>query len=226
VGKLEDHVVGVGDWPITIIDDFYRDPISLVDKAGDISSFEQYKKDFYPGVKKTVDNSQYTIGFQQYADALFQSCGGIGELQCSTYAIANRTATDLLPIQRIPHYDTSDRQQFALVHYLCAPTWGGTAFYRHRSTNIERVDGQNELAFQQALGREATTHGLPPAEYVNGDTTLFEKIGMVEARFNRAIIYPASLLHSGAIRMHQLNNCQVGTMRLTITAQFQITSEK
>lgn len=223
MGKLEHHVMGIGGWPLLVIDDFHEDPMSLVDKAGDISGFEQYKNDFYPGVKQSVDNRQCVNNFQRYSDALSRAYGTIGDLEQSTYAIANRAATDLLPIQRIPHYDTADSQQFALVHYLCAPKWGGTAFYRHRSTNIERVSGQNEQVFQQALGREATTHGLPAAQYINGDTNLFEQIGIVEAKFNRAVIYPASLFHSGAIRMHKISNSQVSEMRLTITAQLQIT---
>ena len=223
MGKLEHHLVGIGGWLLVVIDDFHEDPMPLVDKAGDISNFEQYEKDFYPGVKQPVDNSHYAKSFLQYADVLSRAYGTIGDLEQSTYAIANRAAADLLPIQRIPHYDTADSQQFALVHYLCAPNWGGTAFYRHRSTNIERIGGQNEQTFQQALGREATTHGLPPAEYINGDTTLFEQIGSVEAKFNRAVIYPASLLHSGAIRQHQINHDQVSKMRLSITANLQIT---
>lgn len=225
MGKLEHRVIGIGGWPLVVIDDFHQTPITLIDKAGDISNFDCYKNDFYPGVKQPLNNSQYSINFQPYAGALSTVFGSIGDLQQSTYAIANRLETDLLPIQCIPHYDTGDSLQFALVHYLCEPKWGGTAFYRHRSTKIERIGNHNEQVYQQALGREATTYGLPPAEYINGDTTLFEQIGIVKAKFNRAVIYPASLLHSGAIRMHKINNEQVSTMRLSITAQLQITEE-
>jgi hypothetical protein len=243
VDKLEQFFIGIGCWPIVVIDDFHQDPMSLINKAGDISSFKQYKNDFYPGVKRSVDDVNYAKIIERYADDISRMLGivggTVGGLQCSAYAIANSVPSDLLPIQRIPHYDTADLQQFALVHYLCTSEWGGTAFYRHRSTKIERINGQSEQVFQQALGREATTHGLPPAEYVNGDTQLFEQIGMVDAKFNRAVIYPASLLHSGNIRLHPLSHKQMGSgqggasqlrasqlsaMRLTITSHVKIES--
>lgn len=222
---LEHRVIGVGRWPIVVIDDFHSDPMLLVDTAGDISNFKPYKNDYYPGVKQSADNGLYANNLERYSDALSPTFGAISNLQGSTYAIANSKPTELLPIQRIPHYDTADRHQLALVHYLCAPEWGGTAFYRHRSTNIECINDQNEQTFQQTLGREATTHGLPPADYINGDTSLFEQIGIVDARFNRAVIYPASLLHSGAIRRHQVCGVNVTTMRLTITAHLQASPE-
>ncbi|MFT6097633.1 MAG: hypothetical protein ACJAYF_000166 [Arenicella sp.] len=243
MGKFEHFFIGTGRWPIVVIDDFHQDPMTLVNNAGDISRFELYKNDFYPGVKQSLDDDSYATNIARYADDFSRMLGivlgTVGGLQASVYAIANSLPSELLPIQRIPHYDTARQQQFALVHYLCAPEWGGTAFYRHRSTNIERIDGQSERVFQQALGREATTYGLPPAEYVNGDTPLFEQIGMVDAKFNRAVIYPASLLHSGHIRLHRLSHKQMATgqlsaskistsklsaMRLTITSQVNIES--
>jgi hypothetical protein len=238
VGILEHFSIGTGRWPIVVIDDFHEDPIMLVNNAGDISSFESYKNDFYPGVKQPVNDSNYALNFARYADDFSRMLGmegsRLGGLQRSTYAIANSAPAELLPIQRIPHYDTADLKQFALVHYLCEPEWGGTAFYRHRSTNIERVEGQSEQAFQYALGREASTHGLPPAEYANSNTPLFEQIGNVDAKFNRAVIYPASLFHSGNIRLHSLSHkpgdtgqegiSTLSAMRLTITSQMKIES--
>lgn len=237
MGKVEHFYFGAGQWPIVVIDNFHDDPISLVVSAGNISHFETYKNDFYPGVKRPLDDTRYASDFARYADDFSRTLGRVGSLHCSAYAIANSVPSNLLPIQRVPHYDTANHQQFALVHYLCMREWGGTAFYRHRSTNIERVDGQNEHVFQYALGREATTHGLPPAEYISGDTQLFEQIGIVDAKFNRAVMYPASLLHSGNIRLgpvhhkqlntsqgvtSQANSKQVSEMRLTITSQVKI----
>lgn len=222
--KFEQRFIGIGGWPIAIIDDFHEDPMTLIKMAGNISNFEEYKNDFYPGVKQVLSNNAYATKLDSYADVLLSSFGQIGYLQNSAYAIANIELSELLAIQRIPHYDSINRLEYALVHYLCAPKWGGTAFYRHRSTKIERIEGQNERDFQQTLGREATTHGLPVAGYINGDTDLFEQIGVVDARFNRAVIYPASLLHSGAIAPQQVQRmCSINEMRLTITSHFQVT---
>ncbi|MBL4671251.1 MAG: hypothetical protein JKX81_03240, partial [Arenicella sp.] len=47
MGKFEHFFIGIGRWPIVVIDDFHDDPMMLVNNAGDISSFESYKNDFY-----------------------------------------------------------------------------------------------------------------------------------------------------------------------------------
>jgi len=222
MAQLQCYNVGDGGWPVVVIDDFHDAPMDLLDNAGEFSKFKSYENDFYPGVKRAVDNDQYAKNFQRHADALANTFGKLEVLQESTYAIANTAPADLLPIQRVPHYDTADTLQLALVHYLCASDHGGTGFYRHRSTNIERISPDSVRTYQQAIGREATTHGLPPAQYINGDTDLFKRIGMVDAKFNRAVIYPASLLHSGLIKRHevrrQIDGLNPATLRLTITA--------
>jgi len=66
--------------------------------------------------------------------------------------------------------------------HLCQ---GGTAFWRHREIDRERIP-QAEM-----------TEGL--AERINRDThdeSRWEMIALAEMRFNRAIIYPTSQFHS------------------------------
>lgn len=46
---------------------------------------------------------------------------------------------------------------------------------------------------------EATRDGLPPAAYYSGSTHQFERIGSVEATFNRMVIYRGYRLHSGDV---------------------------
>src|SRR5256885_8792614 len=46
--------------------------------------------------------------------------------------------SDLSPAQRAPHFDSPDPRYYALLHYLRVPPGSGTAFYRQRSTGIER----------------------------------------------------------------------------------------
>jgi len=116
--------MGNGHWPVVVIDDFYHNPAELLESAGNLSSFKPYENDFYPGVKKAADNEQCANNFARYDEALSGVFGELERLQKSTYAIANRAPTDLLPIQRVPHYDTNDTQQLALVHYLCAANFG------------------------------------------------------------------------------------------------------
>jgi hypothetical protein len=123
----------------------------------------------------------------------------------------------LIPIQCIPHYDSSDTHQFAVVHYLCGEHHGGTSFYRHRQTGYESISAARSGQYIKTLDREATSRGLPKADYINGDSELFERVASVDAKFNRAIFYCSNLLHSGNIQAANGLNSDPRIGRLTAT---------
>jgi len=85
-----------------------------------------------------------------------------------------------------------------LLHYLRIPDGTGTAFFRQRSTGIERVTEANIAQFVSTAGREAA---LLPSDsgYIRGSDQFFEQIDSVEGVTDRLVIYQGSLLHSGII---------------------------
>jgi len=100
--------------------------------------------------------------------------------------------------QRAPHFDSTDPKYYALLHYLRVPEGSGTAFYRQRSTSIERITEANVDCFVRTSEMEAAK--LPAdSGYINGSDAFFEQIGAIEAVPDRMIIYQGSLLHSGII---------------------------
>ena len=104
----------------------------------------------------------------------------------------------LSPEQRAPHFDTTDPKHLAVLHYLNVAPGTGTAFYRQRSTGIERLTDANLATFVRAAQAEAAA--LPAdSGYILGSNEFFEQIAAVEAVPDRLIIYPGSLLHSGII---------------------------
>ena len=85
-----------------------------------------------------------------------------------------------------------------MLHYLRVPEGSGTAFYRQRSTGIERVTDKNVDTFVRTAQADAA--GLPKdSGYIHGSDAFFEQIGAVEAVPDRLVIYQGSLLHSGII---------------------------
>jgi hypothetical protein len=81
---------------------------------------------------------------------------------------------------------------------LRVPPGSGTAFYRQRTTGIERVTEQNIAMFVRAA--EAIQPLLPTdSGYITGSSEHYDQIGAVEAVPDRMIIYQGSLLHSGII---------------------------
>jgi hypothetical protein len=121
------------------------------------------------------------------------------QLSLCAFSLTNTAPEKLRPIQSVPHIDTQDPLQFAMVHYLCAESFGGTSFYRHRTTGHESITQERLASYFKILKQEVMDQQQTQFDYINGDTHLFERIYQVPVVFNRAIIYRSNQLHSGDI---------------------------
>jgi len=200
------QIATIGDekFPVIVVDNLMLHPEDLLLYAGNGADFQQQPGDYYPGIKKPLPEI-YAENIAAVSTPLLRKIFhldrekqyGIG---VSALSITTTRPEDLLPIQSVPHFDSSNPNQFAIVHYLCQPEFGGTSFYRHRQTGYESVDPSRYSHYTRTLERQATTVGLPTPEYINGDTPLFVQIASFSAKFNRALIYHSNCLHSGNIR--------------------------
>jgi hypothetical protein len=93
---------------------------------------------------------------------------------------------------------------------------GGTAFYRQRATGFESVDAARLDRFRTELERDVQAHGMPDAEYIAGDTPLYECIAVQPARFNRALIYAGNTLHCAYLPPEVVLNADPLAGRLTL----------
>ena len=120
------------------------------------------------------------------------------ELLEASFSIVTMRPSELSLPQRAPHFNSPDPKYYALLHYVRVPKGSGTAFYRQRSTGIERVTDANIGEFVSTAQHEAA---LLPDEsgYISGSDPFFELIGAIEAVPDRLVIYQGSLLHSGII---------------------------
>jgi Family of unknown function (DUF6445) len=139
-------------------------------------------------------------------------------VQRALYSIVSTPPGELNLAQRIPHIDSSEPDQFALVHYLAETDWGGTAFYRHRNTGLERITPDRHRYYLDTLESEFAAKGEPEPGYVEEQSILFEQVGRVEHRFNRAVIYPSNLLHCSASPNDRLCPDDPQAGRLTVAA--------
>ncbi len=110
-------------------------------------------------------------------------------------SVVTHAPGDLTPIQRLPHFDGVEPERLAVLLYLDRREEGGTAFYRQRATGFESVDANRLETYRQSLGSEVERVGLPGAEYIAGDTDLFERIHAARGRFNSMVIYRGNTLH-------------------------------
>jgi hypothetical protein len=136
----------------------------------------------------------------------------------SFFSIVDKSCSNLLPLQRIPHYDSTDPGVFAAVIYLFDRGNSGTSFYRHRATGYERIGGDNAANYKIALNRNMKQFGPPPREYTNGSNVLFERIHSVDSAFNRIVIYCGNVLHAADIDGSLFGGSEGSRWRLTVSS--------
>jgi len=200
--KLRTFRVGHENNIIVIVDDFLSDPDSFVEQESRSSNFLEEADNYYPGVRADIssDYASYLRAF--FIDNIAAIFGAFDSGSWSVQSkicLANKAPTDLSPIQSIPHFDTSNVNQIAAVHYLCDAPFQGTSFYQHRTSGFESLSPERSTDYFKWLSREAITTGMPKSGYIMGDTELFKKVGKVDCKYNRIIFYKSNLLHAGDI---------------------------
>lgn len=190
--------IGAEKSPILCIDDFSAAPQLLVDHA--VRAHYIDVGPLYPGVRAPVSHDYVDALLRAVAPDMEQAFGSPPERQTElcAYSMVTASPTGLKGPQRIPHFDGPEPNRYAFLHYLCGPHFGGTSFYRHRSTGFESITAERLELYREMLGRELKA-SPPPPNYINGDTTVFEQLHSVAAGFNRLIVYRGNLLHSGDI---------------------------
>lgn len=156
----------------------------------------------YPGLRRFIGAADTAAA--DYARTLLRTLApainatfavdGFDLLSASFSMVTTRPET-LAPIQRAPHFDSTDPLYLAVLHYLGGTKGSGTAFYRQSATGIERVTDANRAAFIGAAQRDAANW----QGYIGPSTPSFEQIGAIAAIPDRVVIYQGSLLHSGTI---------------------------
>lgn len=209
--------IGREEQPVVVVDGFHPDPDGL--RAHAVASAFEPARHHYPGTRAALPPDYFDAVRPALALVLREVFGVAGgtDLIDASFSIVTTPPDRLSVPQRLPHVDAVDAGRIALVHYLSPEGSDGTAFYRHRRTGFESIDRARAGTYYPLLDAELTGHPPQPG-YMNGSTSLFERIDGVEARFNRAVIYRSALLHSGAIRPDAVLSDDPATGRLTVTA--------
>ncbi len=210
--------IGAEAQPLVILDDFAADPGGLRNFAA-AADFAPALNHF-PGVRAELPDDYLAKQLPIITAAVAEAFGRTGPVLVvdASFSIVSTPAAMLSIPQRLPHIDAFTADRIALVHYLSPAGGDGTAFFRHRSTGFETVDETRRDLFFRHLDIEMRHSGVPPSEYVLGDTPLFECVRSEPARYNRALLYPSWNLHSGAIAADNPLSADPGEGRLTVTA--------
>jgi hypothetical protein len=203
--KAELRRFGESQSPVVLIDDFGGSVESVIRLAEKLAPFPALPGNYYPGLRRIVTEADAAANayVEQTCEAAAQFVAGAFDVEGfdlieASFSMVTLKPNELQPAQRAPHFDSTDQKYYALLHYLRVPPGSGTAFYRQRSTGIERVTEANVDSFVRAAKADADKLASDSG-YIAGSDAFFEQIGSVEAVPDRLIIYQGSLLHSGII---------------------------
>ena len=206
---------------VIILDNFLERPSDLKAFARNVE-FAPYpiavERKGYPGVRSAAP-AEYGEQVRARVDAIVRSEFGIPQsAKLRTFQEALNLISvpeeELGPLQRIPHFDASDPNFFAVLLYLCDESHGGTGFYRHNSTGFERITPERLDPYLDSCYEELN-RSRRPKRYFSESDDLFTKVGFVPARFNRLVIYRGGVLHSANISDERSINLCPQTGRLT-----------
>ena len=213
----------VGKCPITVTvaDNVLLRPKQLAEFGLGLEFAEDHSN-LYPGVRARVP-AEFSRPFHAWLTRTLHSTGVLDQRSyinddASFFSIVDKSPANLLPLQRIPHYDSSDPTVFAAVIYLFDRANSGTSFYRHRTTGYEIINDANEGNYKTALNRNMKNCGPPAREYTNGSNALFERTHSVDSAFNRMVIYSGNVLHAANIDGSLFNGNDNSQWRLTVSS--------
>lgn len=201
--RIEVLWVGVENHPVLLIDGLLAGAEGLVDFAAVTAVLAPVRSaaNFYPGVRAPAPGGYVRALIKALRPHMARVFGAPIDGQAhvtSALSMATLSAEAANLAQRLPHIDTTEPSQLAILHYLCGPEHGGTAFYRHRATGFEAIGPDRGPAYFAALRAEIVGEEAPGG-YIVGSSDLFEQTAAVAPVFNRVIVYASNLLHAGVL---------------------------
>lgn len=194
--------VGNAKSPVIVLDGVSGQVAAIRDMAAALAPFPAARGNSYPGLRRYITDAdgaaaayaRQMLGAAVGAiNATFQFDGFA--LLDASFSMVTTTPAMLTPPQRAPHFDSTDPDYLAVMHFLSGSDGSGTAFYRQRATGIEQVSDANLAIFVSTAQQDAAGW----QGYIGDTNASFEKIGSVDALPDRLIVYQGSLLHSGTI---------------------------
>ncbi|MDC8832296.1 DUF6445 family protein [Alteromonas gilva] len=204
---------------VLVIDDFIPGAKQLIDYAVNQPS-SPASGGLYPGLRTPAPPGYIKYSLQKINQALAQHHQQqqltAGE---SYFSMVTTREEDLSPAQCMPHIDRPKPTEYAVVHYLCRPPHGGTSFYQFTPTGQSLIAEHDYDEYLASLASHVAD--CPPSShYINGDSKLFKRLLSVDCQFNRAVIYPCALLHSGNIPHPFTPDLNPFSGRFTVTSFF------
>ena len=220
--RAQTDLIGHERSPVVAFDNFAADPEALVDYAASLAPFPPAQQTYYPGLRAPVP-MDFVQAVQAYLDPALRAVFGLGDQRVVSggweFSLVTKPPETLTARQRLPHIDSTNVGNLALLLYLAPEGQGGTNFYRHRTTGFETIDEARYDTYEAALKAELARHGEPQG-YICGDTPIYERIADYEPVFNRLLVYRSRNLHAASLAPAFVGDPDPRRGRLTLNLFF------
>ena len=185
--------------PVVVIDNFSNSLNLIIHEA--LQADYKRAEAAYPGVRAAANPNYLKLRDKMMFQIFSEVFGFSKHITCenASYSLVTAGPDTLSANQCIPHYDDTNPNILAIMHYLKGPQNSGTGFYRHRRTGFETITAERYKAYKDGLVEDEAAYGPPLRKYICGDTKRYELIGAIEAKPDRLIVYRGNMLHSGQI---------------------------
>lgn len=210
--------LGYSQAPVIVIDGG-SSAIEVIRQFAQNSSFDNDGANNYPGVRAAIPKDMviaYVKPLLPYLYRVFKIPTHLKPQPLDNYfSLITRKNGELNYAQTIPHFDTNNSYQIAMVHYLNEGVFGGTSFYKHVPTGWEYIDQQRRSDYLNSVNGYINSHANYPLSYCTADHPLFDCYKTIEYRENRLIVFNGFMLHSTAVNVDTDIEASPLTGRLT-----------
>lgn len=217
-------VIGDGHKAV-VVDDFLKDPQSVIDHAATLADRFEYPKASYPGGVLQVPTAatEQLLRFTRREMTKHFPIRRGGQQLITLLSMTTLQPEELSNLQRLCHTDPRtqpNRANYAsLVYLFDDASLGGTAFYRwkrrdllEQATSLEQENPARALAFLQ----EHFEYFNEPAGYLTESNEAAELLEVVPAKFNRFVFYSGDVPHTAHIEHPEKLSMDFRKGRLTL----------
>ena len=112
------------------------------------------------------------------------------------FSLITSQPDELSAMQSWPHFDTSNPNLLAVIHYIDKGSHGGTGFFRHNKSGLDRIDEKSKGNYFQYADDYFQSIKANAYAYCTEQHSEFTCYKKIEYKPNRLIIFPGQLLHS------------------------------
>jgi hypothetical protein len=194
-----------GSAVVWVIDDALLEPVRFVDFAAEHwAHARETTHNAFPGPELPMPEA-FTVRLDAwFSEHLRRRLGGRRTLRVhSRFAMATWPASRLQPRQWLCHRDRDvvlpgERVAASVLYLFEDSALGGTAFYAPRRDALATAMLVHDSSTLDAAAFRARHPDVAPG-YLVDSNAWFERIGVVEPRFNRLIAYDGDLFHTSHV---------------------------